>query len=86
MIRKIPLDYPVEVHEHINIMSTNEYIEMNAEKYPELMDFIQQDVGADFTNDFKLEDLKAQEDLYEPHIKLEDILLNKGMFELCKMI
>jgi hypothetical protein len=71
-------DYSSDLDPHINIMTTNEYIELNSEKHPELVDFAQLDIDNDFTTDFKLEELKSDSQLYEPHIKLEDILLHKS--------
>lgn len=72
------IEYLSSLQSHLNILSTNEYIEMNSDKNPELVDFAQMDIGSDFTTDFKLEELKGDVQIYEPHLKLEDILTNKG--------
>ena len=70
--------FTTDLGSYLNIMTTNEYIEANSETHPELIDFAQLDIDNDFTTDFKLEELKSDEALYEPHIKLEDILINKS--------
>ena len=74
------IDYPIEFQEHLWVMTVNDYINANSDKHPELIDYTQLDVQNDFTNDFKLEELKSDQSLYEPHKKLEEVLLNKGKY------